>query len=276
MPIRASARAASGGERREVVEIETTRLRLRRFIPYDLDGLARIDAEPETRGFLWDGPVDRETTARHLRRWMGEYGRGLGHLAMIHKPDGELIGHCGLTERDGRVLLSYALRKDYWCRGLAPEAAAAVLSYGFEELGLEEIWTGTGTENRAWRGMMERLGMTLRETGHTVSGEEVCYAVSQEEFLCGHPLPEKRHDGQPKERTLDVDFIRRFLPGNLTRYLKGIEFPIDKEALIRRLEENGTPGVVVNQLRERLPEGQYSSIQDLLKNLGGSSPPAAR
>lgn len=166
-----------------MVEIETARLRLRRFTPYDLDGLARIDAEPETRGFLWDGPVDRETTARHLRRWMAEYGRGLGHLAMIHEPGGELIGHCGLTERDGRVLLSYALRKDYWCRGLAPEAAAAMLSYGFEELGLEEIWTDTRAVNRAWRSMMEKLGMALRETGRVSGGEEVRYTVSRQEFL---------------------------------------------------------------------------------------------
>jgi ribosomal-protein-alanine N-acetyltransferase len=166
-----------------MVEMETARLRLRRFTPYDLDGLARIDAEPETRGFLWDGPVDRETTARRLRRWMAEYGRGLGHLAMIHKPNRELIGHCGLTERDGRVFLSYALRKDYWCRGLAPEAAAAVLSYGFEELGLEEIWTETRPENSAWRGMMERLGMVLRKAGCGDGEGEVFYAAAREGFF---------------------------------------------------------------------------------------------
>jgi ribosomal-protein-alanine N-acetyltransferase len=160
--------------------IETRRLKLRRFTPADLDWLAQTSAEPRTRGFLWDGPVDRETAARNLKRWLAEYERGLGNLAMVHKPDGTPIGHCGLTEDEdsGRILLSYALREDYWCMGLAPEACRAVLHYAFETLGLDEVWTATRAENRAWRGMMERLGMTLRET----IGEEVRYTASREEL----------------------------------------------------------------------------------------------
>ncbi len=165
-----------------MLELETDRLKLCRFTPAHLDELARISAEPKTRGFLWDGPTDREITARNLGRWMAEYRRGLGHLAMVHKPDGEFIGHFGLMEGEGCIVLSYALRGDYWCKGLAPEACGAVLRYGFEELGLEEVWTGTRAENHAWRGMMEKLGMTLRET-RCGDGEEVRYAASREEFL---------------------------------------------------------------------------------------------
>ena len=165
-----------------MIELETSRLKLRQFVRDDLDELARISADPETRGFLWDGPTDHETTTHNLRRWIEEYERGLGHLAMIHKPDGELIGHCGLAERDGRIILAYALCKDHWCKGLAPEALGAVLRYGFEGLGLEEIWTGTRPENSAWRSMMEKLGMTLREIERTGDGVEVLYALSSEEF----------------------------------------------------------------------------------------------
>ncbi len=165
-----------------MIELETDRLKLRQFTPAHLDELAKISADPKTRGFLWDGPTDRETTAHNLGRWIAEYERGLGHLAMDHKPDGELIGHCGLMEGEGHIVLSYALRGDYWCKGLAPEACGAMLRYGLEELGLEEVWTGTRAENHAWRGMMEKLGMTLRET-HCGDGEEVRYAASREEFL---------------------------------------------------------------------------------------------
>ena len=166
-----------------MIELETSRLKLRQFVRDDLDELAPIAADPKTRGFLWNGPTDHNTTAHNLRQWIEGYERGLGHLAMIHKPDGELIGHCGLTEREGRVVLSYALRKDHWCKGLAPEALRAVLRYGFEGLGLEEIWTGTQAENSAWRGMMEKLGMSLREAESTGDGIEVLYAVSSEEFF---------------------------------------------------------------------------------------------
>jgi RimJ/RimL family protein N-acetyltransferase len=104
---------------------------------------------------------------------------------MIHREDDALIGHCGLEpSRDDGALLSYALSKDYWCKGLVPEACRAVLRYGFGELGLEEIWTATSPDNRAWRSMMEKLGMGLRETERFGNGEEVVrYSVSRQGFL---------------------------------------------------------------------------------------------
>jgi hypothetical protein len=61
-----------------------------------------MNVQSKTRGIMWDGPKDHEATARDLARWVEEYGQGLGYLAMVHKPDGELVGHCGLTEGEGR------------------------------------------------------------------------------------------------------------------------------------------------------------------------------
>lgn len=43
-----------------------------------------------------------------------------------------------------------------------------------------------------------------------------------------------------------MDFMRNLLPGNFERYLRGIEFPIGKQELLRKLEQNGAPGVVVS------------------------------
>jgi hypothetical protein len=56
-----------------------------------------------------------------------------------------------------------------------------------------------------------------------------------------------------------MDFMRNLLPGNFERYLRGIEFPIGKQELLRKLEQNDAPGVVVSQVGKRLPEGQYRS-----------------
>jgi hypothetical protein len=64
-----------------------------------------------------------------------------------------------------------------------------------------------------------------------------------------------------------VDFLRNLLPGNFKRYLRGIEFPIGKQELLRRLKQNGAPGAVVDQVGKRLPEGEYRSPQDLIKRL---------
>ncbi len=64
-----------------------------------------------------------------------------------------------------------------------------------------------------------------------------------------------------------MDFIRKYLPGKAERYLKGIEFPITKQELLSRLEANRAPGVMVKQLRERLPERQFSDVKDVLNAL---------
>jgi Protein of unknown function (DUF2795) len=64
-----------------------------------------------------------------------------------------------------------------------------------------------------------------------------------------------------------MDYLRNLLPGNFERYLRGIDFPIGKQELLRRLKENATPSVVVDQAGKRLPEGHYRSPQDLIKRL---------
>jgi hypothetical protein len=69
------------------------------------------------------------------------------------------------------------------------------------------------------------------------------------------------------ERAVTMDFIRNILPSNFERYLRGIYFPIGKQELLRRLKENVAPGVVVDQVGKRLPEGQYRSPQNLIKRL---------
>ena len=64
-----------------------------------------------------------------------------------------------------------------------------------------------------------------------------------------------------------MDFLRNLLPGNFERYLRGIDFPIGKQELLRRLKENRAPGVVVDRVGKRLPEVHYRSPQDLTKRL---------
>jgi hypothetical protein len=69
------------------------------------------------------------------------------------------------------------------------------------------------------------------------------------------------------ERAVAMDFVRNLLPGNFERYLRGINFPIGKQELLRKLKRNGAPSVVVDQVGKRLPEGEYRSPQDLIKRL---------
>ena len=64
-----------------------------------------------------------------------------------------------------------------------------------------------------------------------------------------------------------MDFLRKRLPTQVGRYLEGVKFPARKEELLGKLERNGVPGLVIGQLRKRLPEGEYRGPQDVLSAL---------
>ena len=66
-----------------------------------------------------------------------------------------------------------------------------------------------------------------------------------------------------------MEFLRKRLPTQVGKYLQGVQFPAHKEELLGRLERNGVPGLIIGQLRKRLPEGEYRGPQDVLKALRG-------
>jgi ribosomal-protein-alanine N-acetyltransferase len=62
------------------------------------------------------------------------------------------------------------LKESYWGKGLATEAAQAVIAYAFSELNLARIDSATDYENIASKRVMEKLGMRYlgldEEGGH--------------------------------------------------------------------------------------------------------------
>jgi RimJ/RimL family protein N-acetyltransferase len=147
--------------------LETPRLWLRPFEPGDADALLAQWNDPEVNRFLFDGePVAPETVRAQIeasRRSFEERGFGLFVLSLREAP--LPIGFAGLRTfgEDRRVELLYALLPAWWGRGLATEAARAVLDWALSTLGLEEVWAGADPPNEASFRVMERLGMRFAE-----------------------------------------------------------------------------------------------------------------
>src|SRR5262245_38074517 len=117
--------------------IETTRLRLRDFVPADLnDYHQQIYNDPDVTRFLPGGkprPIER---TKEVLDYAIEHGQkhGFSLWAIVNKADNQFLGHCGLIflQDAPEVELAYALGKSCWGKGLASEAARACLRYGFE------------------------------------------------------------------------------------------------------------------------------------------------
>ncbi|MGH7733573.1 MAG: GNAT family N-acetyltransferase, partial [Gemmatimonadales bacterium] len=93
------------------------------------------------------------------------------------RASGRLLGYIHLSEPDWlpevmpAVEIGWRLDPAVWGRGLATEGAAALLDYGFEQVGESEILSIYEPENRASGRVMEKVGMHfLRDTVHPFSG----------------------------------------------------------------------------------------------------------
>jgi ribosomal-protein-alanine N-acetyltransferase len=164
----------------------------------DADALAEIYGDPEVRRYFPEGTLTRRETRDEVA-WVIDvyYGRfGFGLWATILKETGALIGRCGLLpwtaipgpggeltiqhvaehppEPEGswlEVELAYLLARPYWGRGLATEAARAIVDHAFERLHLPRLICMFEPENAASRRVAEKVGMTFERMA-LIEGEE--------------------------------------------------------------------------------------------------------
>jgi RimJ/RimL family protein N-acetyltransferase len=159
-----------------VPDIETERLRLRRFTTDDAVALAELHADARVMRFIDDGrPVARELTVREtLPRILGQYAQvpaGLGKSALVENPSGRFVGWVGLGPSSSVGLavgadyeLGYRLHPGFWRRGYASEAAKGLVDYAFAEHALPRIVATTMTVNLGSRKVMENAGLRYVRT----------------------------------------------------------------------------------------------------------------
>lgn len=165
-----------------MVTLETPRLILRRWHEGDIAPLAAVHADPEVMRWIRDGSVrDEEETRGGVQAWESEWeSQGFGLFAVEIRSTGELAGFTGLSvphflpEVLPAVEVGWRLGRSHWGQGLATEAAAAAVRFGFEERGLERIVSIAQVGNDASERIMAKLGMRpVRETVNPTCGRRV-------------------------------------------------------------------------------------------------------
>lgn len=168
------------------LRLETDRLRLRPCELADLDALHSLFTDPEVRRFLWDDRViARGETAGVIEASVASFAsHGFGQWLAFSREDDALVGFSGLRLVDGTtdVELLYALAPSHWGRGLASEAARAVLQHGFATLGMTRILARADAPNAASLRVMQRLGMRFERRGLEHGLDTVCYSLAREDF----------------------------------------------------------------------------------------------
>jgi [ribosomal protein S5]-alanine N-acetyltransferase len=157
------------------VELRTANVLLRRFRESDVEDALGYRDDPEFARFLphVPQPFTRADAERFVATNMTEPWDTLPTFAVVLER--HVIGTVNLEiDPVTRVaMIGYAIARAHWGRGLATEAARAVLEWGFAEHDLVEMWASTDVANVRSRRVLEKLGMTL-QPGDT---REVRYAI---------------------------------------------------------------------------------------------------
>ena len=150
--------------------LQTERLSIRDFNENDSESLFQLYRIPETSQFESWSIVDDETEATEiLQFWTKEQGadpRKGYTLAVELKESATFIGLIGLdrgfsveTDNSRVGFVGFRYFPVHWNKGYATEALSAILSWGFESLGLQRIHSGCMVENAASARVLEKAGM---------------------------------------------------------------------------------------------------------------------
>jgi ribosomal-protein-alanine N-acetyltransferase len=165
--------------------IETERLLLRTYQTEDLETLYLLASDPHITRFFPDGfKLSREDILSSLPRRTEKWEKnGFGQFGVFEKESGKLIGYCGLQYLDNttEVEIYYGFFSDYWGKGIATEAAAAVLDFGFEQVKLGRIVGVTHPENTASQKVLQKIGLKKEKMAHFYGMDVVYFAMPAED-----------------------------------------------------------------------------------------------
>lgn len=143
--------------------LTTERLRLRQIRPDDAEAIFATTADEEAMQFTGHGAHQTiEDTRAYIQRHLALYAERKAILWGITPRDGDqIIGSCSFHHFDDGyhcAEVGYELNRRFWGQGLIPEAVAAIINYGFNEMGLHRIEAIIDIANERSQGVLLKLG----------------------------------------------------------------------------------------------------------------------
>ena len=180
--------------------LKTERLVLRPWCEDDAENLYKYASDPDV-GYPagWKAHTSVENSREIIRSVLSKR-----EVYAVCLRDGTPVGSIGLhlngdtdmTDRNDECELGYWIGKDFWGRGLIPEASAEIMRYAFEELGVRAVWCGYYEGNFKSCRVQEKLGFLYH---HKTEGVEVPLL---QEIRTGHVMlmTKERWDELKSER----------------------------------------------------------------------------
>ncbi len=151
------------------INLQTERLLLRPLQAADAQPLFAMYSDPKVMRY-WSSAPWTSIAAAHEMISKDQKSLPAGEhlrLGIEIRSTQECIGTCSLFNfmaQCRRAEIGYGLASSFWGHGYMHEALAALLAYGFDELGLNRVEADIDPRNAASARRLERLG--FRKEGH--------------------------------------------------------------------------------------------------------------
>jgi ribosomal-protein-alanine N-acetyltransferase len=156
--------------------LRTARLLLRPFQWDDVDDALAYRDDPEFARFLphVPQPFTRQDAEAFVRVNIEEPWHQLPTFAVVLEE--HVIGTVNLNINAAArtAMIGYAIARAHWGRGIATEAAAAVIEWAFATHDLIEIWASTRIDHMRSQRVMEKVGMSRDR----IDRDEVYYRLT--------------------------------------------------------------------------------------------------
>jgi ribosomal-protein-alanine N-acetyltransferase len=148
---------------KSLIILETDRLILKRLQTKDIIPLVDIWSDPEVTHYL-GGPRDRAWLQSEFEKTSKDpFAERYDLWPAIEKETGQVIGHCGLLEKEveGRteIELGYIISSPVWGKGFATEIAGAIKRYAFTDLKIKRLIALIEPNNTASERVAVKVGM---------------------------------------------------------------------------------------------------------------------
>ncbi|MGR3503798.1 GNAT family N-acetyltransferase [Pseudaestuariivita sp.] len=167
-----------GGSTHPRLLLETGRIVLRRFGPFDLGPFLDYRTDPEVARYQSWEVMDRDTAKAFLAAAAEGplFQDGTWSQIAIGAPDGALLGDLGIyiDRAHGAAELGITLARQHWGQGLGTEAYRAGLTLLWQDPRITHISGIADARNTASLGMLERAGLVFTHAEEAVYDGETC------------------------------------------------------------------------------------------------------
>lgn len=151
--------------------LDTERLHLRPVEEQDFETYVEMEADEDVMRWIGKGGAQDRDSARlsfEYMYWLRDRF-GFGGFAVIERETGEFLGRAFIGPLLDEIEVGYCFVKPAWGRGIATEAARAVVEWGFDDVKLERIVGITYPDNLASQRVLEKCGL-VRDADKEIIG----------------------------------------------------------------------------------------------------------